>query len=217
MQPAATAGNLLYTGPWAGRPAAAAEGDLITVTDIGGRSDFHFGDGHWRPMGGRVTLATLSGSITRPVTQGTSAGNAALLLGLPGGAVRIPAGLLVPRQSLLRVTALWSKVGSRASINCVTCFGTTNSLSDSQITGTFIGPAERALWNMQIDISLDERTRAHVNSLVVTNGASAPPTGPNEFTKAIDTDADMWLNFGSTNATNGDGVALARLVVEVFQ
>lgn len=217
MQISAAGDPPVYAGPWASRPTTAATGATMTATDIGGRSEFHFDGSHWRPIGGRLTLATLAGSVTNPVAQSTSAGNAALLLGLPGGAIKVPAGLLVPRQSVLRVSAFWSKLGGGGPINCVTCFGTTNSFSDSQITGTFIGPGARALWNMQIDIALDERTRAHVNSLVVSNGASAPPPSANEFSTAIDTAADMWLNFGSTNAKGGDGVALTHVVAEVFQ
>ncbi len=217
MQTSAAGDPPIYAGPWAGRPGSADSGAVITVTDIGGRSAFYFDGSHWRPLGGRVTLAALAGSLTHPVAQGTSAGNAALLLGMPGGAVKVPAGLLVPRQSVLRVSAFWSKLGSSGPINCVTCFGRTNSFSDSQVTGTFIGPGARALWNMQIDIAVGDTKRAHVNSLVVANGASAPPSGSNEFATAIDTAADMWLNFGSTNAVGGDGIALAHLVVEVFQ
>lgn len=212
----AAAETAVYTGPWTGRPASAAPGATITITDIGGLSSFHFDDGHWRPVGGRVTLAALSGSVSAPLARGTSAGNAALLLGLPGGAVKVPAGLLVARQSVLRISAFWSKLGSTGPANCVTCFGTTNSFSDSQLTGNMIGPAERALWKMQLDIALAGQTRLHVNSLAGVNGASAPPPGSDEFEKAIDTEADMWLNFGSTNVKGGDGVALVHLVAEVF-
>jgi len=206
-----------YVGAWSGRPDAAASAGLsIVATDIGGRSTFYSDGTDWRPVGGRAVLGTLAGSVSMPVASGSSAGGAAFLLGLPGGAIRVPAGLLVPRQSLLRISAYWSKSGNAGPINCVTCLGTTNSFSDSQISGTFIGPAATAVWNMQVDVSVDTTSRLQSNALAVVNGAAAAPVAAGEFASQIDTTQDMFVNFGATSAAAGDGLMLTRVMVEVF-
>jgi hypothetical protein len=170
----------------------------------------------WRPLNGRALIAMLAGSVSNPVAALTSAG-AAQTFALPGGSIRIPAGLLIPGSSMLRVSAYWSKTGAAAGINCVTAIGTTNSLAtDSQTTNQFIGAAATAAWNQQCDYSVQAAGVLCSNDLVATN-AAAGATAAREFTFNINTAADMFINFGQTSSSSGDGLKLCWVSVELFQ
>lgn len=202
---------------WASKPAASSVpvGTRIVVSDLVGGPEFRNNGTNWIPSTGMVTLAAMSGSITAPVASGTRVGGAAFLMGLPGGGIKIPAGLLIPRQSTLRIAAYWSKTGALAGMPCNTVIGTTNSFSDSTTTGQFIGAAATAVWNMDNEYAIDTSTRIQGTQFVPRNGVTGA-TASGEYSTNINTSADMFINFGSNSGSDGDGLLLTRVVVQAF-
>jgi len=75
-------GASVYTGAWAGRPAAASfTGNTMTVTDIpiGGMSQWYSDGVNWRPMGGVVSIMTNNVPFIMP-GAGSMANNGAVTL-----------------------------------------------------------------------------------------------------------------------------------------
>lgn len=204
--------------PWAGH--ASAEGNAGAVqkfSDIGTGGSLFVSDGtYWRPLGGSVCLLNRVGSPASPVASITSVG-AALLFGAPLAGIRIPAGLLIPGQSMIQIDGYWSKRGSTSGANCTTFLGTTNSLSDSQFSGQSIGAAATAVWRQRTEIFAHASTSfTNANHTVTVNGVAGAVTTSSPNVN-INTAADMFINFGSTNAVSGDGHDILRMTISVFQ
>ena len=209
----------VYNGVWSTRPSATAYavGTQIYITDIpaGGRTLFYTDGTNWRPINGSVTLFAGAGSASSPLGTLTSVGAAILMTGALSG-IRIPAGLIVPAKSLMRVCAYWNKTGSASGISCVTTIGTSNSLSDSQTVGQFIGALATSVLNEQIDYMFPNATSLTTTSNAVNTNAAAGATSTPTYSTNINTAADMFLNFGTTSSTSGDGLQIFALSVQVF-
>jgi hypothetical protein len=207
-----------YTGAWTSRPNAdaVAVGTKIGVTDLGpnGYAEF-FSDGtNWYPVGGSLVLMNLAGSPSAPIASLTSAG-AAILMPAPLAGFKIPGGLLVPGRSRLRVEGYWVKSGSSTGANCVVFIGTTNSLSDGQLANPNLGAAT-SVWRQFSDVMFHAATE-FTNSAQIAVGLSNGAITTIVRTANIDVAADMYVNWGSTNAVSGDGLAILMSTITLFQ
>ena len=204
---------------WASKPSASAAGAgaQITVTDVGsGRTTWYSDGTNWRPVNGSVNLWTFSGSVATPVATLVSAG-AAILFGSPVAGLKIPAGMLIPGASVLKVSSWWSKTGSTGGASCRMFIGTNNSLSDSGTMGQFIGAAATASWDSQMDFSVVSSTRIQQNQVGTGKNVATGAVTDQTYTTGINTAANMYLNFGTDSSSSGDGLLLCRLQIQLFQ
>ena len=219
-QISATQSLVVGTGVlWAARPSAVANpGMLLQVSDIGGAGGMLLrSDGsNWYPLGGSAVLFNRSGSLAAPVASLTSAG-AAILMGAPLAGLKIPAGLLVPGRSKLRVEGYWNKTGAAGAINCIVCFGTTNSFSDTQSGNQFIGAAATAVWRQFSEFYFHASNAFTESSASTSVGSPAGATGTPLRNTNIDTTQDQYMNWGTTSSSAGDGLQMINVTVTLFQ
>lgn len=107
---------------WAGKPSAssAGAGGRIIVTDVGSyRTDWISDGSVWRPMNGRVTLATLSSNVT------SVTGITEQIL----KSVALPAGMLIAGCTL-RLGAATLKSGTAETSTVRVRIGSTGTTSD---------------------------------------------------------------------------------------
>lgn len=166
--------------------------------------------------GGARVLLQRTGSAAKPVATLNGTG-AAQLFGAPVAGLLIPAGLIIPGRTKLKIDAYWVKTGSNAAAVCACYLGTTNSLSDSLIGNQSIGAAATALWRQSTELffadgDTDRFTESYNGPVGSPQGAQNTPVRATN----IDTDADMYLNWGSSNAAAGDGLLLLSASVTVF-
>jgi len=214
----AKATQFAYTGRWAGRPAAnaAAIGTEIAVTDIpAGSVSRWFSDGKaWRPINGSALLYAQGKGYADPIGSVTWA-SAAVTMAIPGGAIRIPAGTLVPGQTELRVSVLWASGANNGGMAAQMTLGTTNSWNDTQCSGAFLGPNNE--WDQVATFTFPTTTSmAQASALTPLNGTPAGALG-REYGLNVDVNADMYINFGTTQGgVNGNVLKIVRAKVELF-
>lgn len=207
-----------YTGEWAGRPAAnaAGEGAEIAVRDVprGSVSRWYSDGSHWRPMGGSVLLYSQGKGYTNPLGSVTWAG-AAITMAIPGGSIQIPAGLIVPGLTELRVSVLWATGPNNGGIAAQMTIGASNSWNDPHCSGAFLGPNNE--WDQVASFTFPTATSmTQASSLTLKNGAPVGAIG-SEYGGNIDTGLDMYINFGTTlGGVNGNVLKVVRAMVEVF-
>jgi hypothetical protein len=207
-----------YMGPWAGRPAAnaAAIGTEIAITDLpAGRVSRWFSDGStWRSTSGSVLLYAQGKGYSAPLGSVTW-GRAAVTMAIPGGSILIPAGLVEPGLTELRVSVLWATGANTGGIAAQMTIGTTNSWSDTQCNGAFLGPNNE--WDQVASFTFPTATTmSQASSLTPLNGTPVGAIG-NEFFGNIDAAADMYINFGTTlGGAPGNVLKIVRAKVELF-
>lgn len=163
---------------------------------------------------GSRSLLQRVGSVANPIATLTGNG-AAQLFGSPLAGLRIPAGLIIPGRTKVRIEGYWYKTGSTAAAVCACYLGTTNSLSDSLIGNQSIGPAATSLWRQYTELffaDADRFTESYNGAVGAPQGAQTTSTR----TTNINTAANMFLNWGSSNAAVGDGLLLLSAAVSVF-
>lgn len=207
-----------YSGRWAGRPPAAsfAPGTEIAILDVPpGRVTRWVSNGRqWVPESGRVVLYAGAKGYTDPLGAMTWSG-ATVTMALPGGSIRIPAGLVVPGQTELRVSVLWATGANFGGMAAQMTVGTTNSWSDTQCSGAFLGPNNE--WDQVASFTFPTATTMTQSaSLTPKNGAPAGQIG-SEHALNIDVAADMYINFGTTaGGAFGNVMKVVRVLVELF-
>ena len=216
-----TAGSsqgVAYRGDWSGRPAAntAGVGAEIAITDIpvGGMSRW-FSDGStWRTVSGCVLLYAQGKGYTDPLGSVTW-GRAAVTMAIPGGSIKIPASLIEPGLTELRVSVLWATGANTGGIAAQMTIGTSNSWSDTQCSGAFLGPNNE--WDQVASFTFPTATSmTQASSLTPKNGAPAGAMG-SEYATNIDVAADMYINFGTTlGGVPGNVLKIVRAKVELF-
>lgn len=215
---ASTRGMAAGSMAWAARPPAGSvpPGTEITIAGLppGGASRW-FSDGtQWRPVDGRVLLYAQAKGYRNPLGSLSWAG-AAISMAIPGGSIAIPADLIVPGVSELRVSVLWATGANSGGMAAQMTIGTSNSWSDTQCNGAFLGPANE--WDQVASFTFPTATSmSQASSLTPKNGAPAGAMG-SEFGVNIDTRSDMYLNFGTTQGgAHGNVLKIVRAMVEVF-
>lgn len=207
-----------HSGTWSSRPPArAAAGKEIVVTDLPrGSSSRWISDGaSWRPVNGSVVLYAQGKGYSHPLGSVTW-GRAAVMIAIPGGSILIPAGTIVPGETELRVSVLWATApGNSGGIGAQMTVGTSNSWSDTQCIGAYLGPNNE--WDQVASFTFPtDRSMTQASALTPKNGAPAGAMGA-EFSTNIDTNADMHINFGTTQGgTTGNVLKVVRAMVELF-
>lgn len=201
---------------WAARPTAASAGAgaTIVVSDCG-YSTWRSDGTNWRPSGGSYMLLNRAGSAATPVASLVSAG-AAILMASPLAGLKIPAGMIIPGLTKLRLETYWNKTGAAAGINCIVCLGTTNSFSDSQTGNQFIGAAANSVWRQFSDYMFDTSNACTETVISVAVGAATGAVSTPLRNTNINTNADMFLNWGTTSSTAGDGLQAFSATVTLF-
>lgn len=207
-----------HSGSWSSRPSArGAAGREILVTDLPrGSSSRWVSDGVvWRPVNGAVVLYAQGKGYSDPLGSITW-GRAAITMALPGGSVIIPAGTIAPGLTELRVSVLWATgAANSGGIAAQMTIGTSNSWNDQQCIGAYLGPNNE--WDQVASFTFPtDRSMTQASSFTSKNGAPAGAIGA-EYGTNIDVNADMYINFGTTQGgTPGNVLKVVRAMVELF-
>lgn len=196
---------------WATKPSVANWPTYrpIIVTDVGvGGSLWHHDGVNWRPVNGSFVLASKQGSLTAPVASLSAAGQFVL----PGGNPQIPANLLIPGSSIIRVQHAVHKVGGAAVSLSNMRLGTAGTTADSIISGSYIQAPTLSDLQPQSYVFVDISTR------VVQQTVNTIAESINQFverTTNINTAELMYISLDQTSVTAPDVVQLISYTVTI--
>lgn len=198
---------LSYT--WNTRPNAftSAAGTIINILDVGGQagSFWKATSAGWVPFNGTVKLASKQGSVASPVASITGSTGALFTVNGGAGSVVVPATMLIPGRSLLRVAVLFHRRGANANAIVRIYLGTTGTAADATAFSlNFAGNLQQA----RTDLEIGAATSSSLTSTFwLAPGASAP-NAFSTMTTNINTDAAMTLSIGIASANALDSFDL---------
>lgn len=201
---------------WAAKPAIANWPSYrpIIITDVGvGGSMWHHDGVNWYPVSGFFTLAKDSGSIATPLN--TLTGVASGVFTLPLGNPLIPAGLLIPGQSIVTVQSRCRKSTSVAGASSVAYLGTNGSSADSIVANkgfTATGPqdvrVDSSVWFTTANAGTTDNNLAPM----AAGGAASVCA---DVSTALNTAVNMFITMGITGANTGDSFSLLSYSVDI--
>ena len=203
---------------WANRPAAASvPGQTVRFTDVGSSAagSHWVSDGtNWRPVGGRVLLASQSGSVAVPVSSVT--GTTGSMFTLPGGNVKVPAGMIVPGAASFVIKPTVRRIGANATGNFNIAIGTTQSAADSNLLA--IGMAATTNLDYAPDCRIFVSTTGVITSTAYLQTGGAFTGGSTIDRSAnFNTGSDMWVTFYTSSANAADAFQILGFTVELLQ
>jgi hypothetical protein len=202
--------TLSYT--WATRPNAftSSLGTIINISDVGGAggSLWKAIPEGWVPVNGTVKLASKFGTIVSPAASITGSTGALFAPSNVVGALTIPATMLIPGHSILRVRAVFHRRGANATASTRIYVGTAGTSSDAFAYSLPIAATDTLETRPEVEIGV-----IGSNSMISSNwlspgntGASPAPALP--MTININTNAVMTLSFGVSSANASDSFDL---------
>lgn len=199
---------------WASRPAANAVpiGTELQVTDYGNQKWISDGT-YWRPAQGRAIIKGVFGLVAAGGQIAQLSGVSSGVFAIPGGSVKIPTGMILP-HSRLYTQADGFKSGTNGTANWRVFLGTTNSVSDSQITTFNLSNTNgiNAVGSgaARFGTATDRFNSRNWQGEGITAGSN---TSMIDRLGNVNTNADMWLNVGVTDANVLDTFNLITLQV----
>lgn len=199
---------------WAGRPAVGLvpAGTELQVTDYANQKWINDG-ASWRPAQGRALVKNIFGTIATPlaVITGVTAG----AFSLPGGNIRIPAGMIAPNSRVI-VSHTARRTTSAATANLVCYLGTAGNQADTGIVSQNLA----ATANLDIVACSGARFGTSKTTMVCSNYLSeyTTTTGAGVATDRtfnVNTDADMFVSFGVISANIADSFGLVSYSVSL--
>lgn len=198
---------------WVDRPAAnlVPVGTELQVTDYANQKFISDGT-YWRPAQGRALLKELHGLVAIGGQIAQLSGVSSGLFTIPGGC-KIPAGMIIPHSRLF-AQADGFKTGTNGTANWRVFLGTTNSVSDSQMTTFNIsntnGINAVGAGAARFGTATDRYNSRNWQGEGLTTGSN---TSMSDRLGNVNTNADMWLNVGITDANALDVFNLISLQV----
>lgn len=201
----ATAVNYPFRTTWAGRPAVnlVPVGTELQVTDYADQKWISDGS-YWRPAQGRVQLyAKVTESLATPLAIISAAG----IFALPGGAPKIPAGMIIPQMKVC-VCTQYRKYGTAASASVNSKIGTTGTFSDQYICGGSI--ANNNLGDMKANgfAFFGNASNRYSSGSWQPENSGAYGSAVIEIATNINTQADMWVTPAASAMTSPDTIGL---------
>lgn len=200
---------LSYT--WNTRPNAytTAAGTIINIRDVGGEAGslWKATAAGWVPLNGTVKLASKWGSVASPVASimGSTGG----LFAINGGAgsLVVPATMLIPGRSILRVRALIHRRGANATAIVRIYLGTAGTSSDGMIFSISLAATDTL--QTRPDIELAAITSSSMTSTDwLTPGNNGSPGVIRAVSTNINTEAAMTISFSIISANTLDSFDL---------
>lgn len=189
---------------WVNRPSPASvhPGTLIAVSDYN-YARFVSDGTYWRPVQGSVLIYSKWGSLASPlaVIQNSTAAT----FTLPGGAPKIPAGMILPNAKIT-IQSDSRKVGANGTANAFVRLGTAGNASDSAVVGLNVPIAT----NSDICLSSSARFSSSKTSFTSRNyigdGTTSTANAGTAYdrTTQVNTDADMFFTFEVSAASASD-------------
>lgn len=214
---AASTGTASYT--WATKPAASAVpvGTQIRASDVGvgsGGSIWYSDGSDWRPLGGSVILKQLAGNIASPAVSFTGSTTEQQLV-MPGGNVRIPAGMLLA-GGILNISTMERTVIVGGSTNFARKMRISTGglvFNGSSVIDSSLTPNNCYAGDVRVSV-------AGANSLCTTNYNIRNAFASGSFSdlgNQINISADMFLTIDVKGNNVGDLYQLIALSVKLEQ
>lgn len=202
-----TVAQMIAAGPTLGAVWVAAD---LNYTEWIGKVN-PAGGVMWAPRGGLQTLYQRCGTVSAPLTSMT--GSTSGSFSIPGGNVKIPAGLLVAGVSQVHVWAAIHKAGIGGSAGYNVRLGINGTTSDNMVANITSGSSS-------VDTIPDAYAKVGAATTFTAQGASAPQTGntagladrTTQFNVASDTFVSLDMSAGNSGDTHG----LVALAVQLL-
>lgn len=165
----------------------------------------------WALGGQSLVLATFPGPYS-------NTGGINTLIGLPGGAPFIPAGLLATGAggAILRVSGVFTKLGSAGNLNFDVRLGSTNGFGDNQLANFNSSVATTVRFSVEALF-----TSATTFKTFASYAFGSAPVTTQQFSDSLSgalntATLPTYLNVGYNSATAPDGAQIEALVVELL-
>lgn len=197
--------ELPFRTTWANRPPAnlVPSGTELQVTDFNNQK--WISDGAvWRPAQGRVVIYSKTvESLATPLAVLSATG----IFALPGGAPKIPAGMIIPQMKVC-VCTQYRKYGTAGSASVNSKLGTTGGFTDQYICGGSI--ANNNLGDMK---ATGFGFFGNSNNRFTSGGWQPENSGSYgsviiEVSTNVNTKADMWVTPSVTALTSPDTIGV---------
>lgn len=190
---------------WASRPNASSVpvGTVIMISDLSYQQFVSDGT-YWRPAQGRVQIyAKVTESLATPLAVLSATG----IFALPGGAPKIPAGMIIPQMKVC-VCTQYRKYGTAASASVNSKLGTTGGFSDQYICGGSI--ANNNLGDMKANgfAFFGNATNRYTTGSWQPENSGTYGAAVIEATTNTNTQADMWVTPAVTVITAPDSIGV---------
>ena len=197
--------ELPFRTTWADRPAVelVPAGTELQVTDYGNQKWINDGT-YWRPAQGRVLIyAKVTDSLATPLATLSAAG----IFAIPGGAPKIPAGMIIPQMKVCATTQ-FRKYGTAASASVNTKLGTTGGFGDQYLCGGSIG--NNNLGDMKANgfAFFGAQSNRYISGGWMAENSSSYGGVVTEISTNVNTAADMWATPAVTVMTAPDTIGL---------
>ena len=205
----------IYT--WATRPSAVANpGVTIRISDVGPSiAGSHWvSDGtYWRPVNGQIVLQKQSGSIATPLAAVTGVTTSMLV---PSRSIIIPAGMLIPGDSQIKIEAGFRRTGANATATLNAHIGTNKTSGDNSAYSFTFGATNLLDILMAPTVDVSEATRFTSSNWQISGGSGNASTFSDKTT-AFNTTAAMGITFSVSGANAADAFALIQYKVTLCQ
>ena len=195
----------IVTNTWANRPAANSVpiGTEFVATDYANQKFISDGT-YWRPAQGRVQIyAKVTESLATPLAVLSATG----IFALPGGAPKIPAGMIIP-QMKVGVCTQYRKYGTAASASVNSKLGTTGTFTDQYICGGSIANNNFGDMKSSGFAFFGNATNRHTSGGWQPENSGSYGAAVIEVTTNINTQADMWVTPAATALTSPDTIGV---------
>lgn len=195
----------IFRGTWASRPSPTSVpvGSEFIATDYANQKWICNGT-YWLPAQGRVQLyAKVTESLATPLAVLSATG----IFALPGGAPKIPAGMIIPQMKVC-VSTQYRKYGATASASVNSKLGTTGGFTDQYICGGSI--ANNNLGDMKANgfAFFGNATNRYTSGSWQPENSGSYGSAVIEVTTNINTQADMWVTPAATAMTAPDSIGV---------
>lgn len=190
---------------WASRPPAnlVPVGTELQVTDYLNQKFISDGT-YWKPAQGRVMLyEKVTDSLATPLAVLSATG----IFALPGGAPKIPAGMITPQMKVCVMTQ-YRKFGTAASASVNSKLGTTGTIVDQYICGGSI--ANNNLGDIKANgfAFFGSSTTKYVSGGWQPENSGSYGGAIIEVSTNINTQVDMWVTPAVTLLTSPDSIGV---------
>lgn len=197
---------------WAGRPAVGLvpAGTELQVTDYANHKFISDGT-YWRPAQGRVVLSQQCAAPGAPLSVVTGAMDSQFTLAT--AAKRIPAGMLIPKSSLVLNGEL-VKTGTNGVFTPYIRVGTSDSYGDTAAYGVGMSNTTGLLVRMAAKCRLDASGNyAYTTSVVTEPGSGSQWSSSSQnFNPAVD--MFMSLHVRGANAADSFALVASSIILE---
>lgn len=202
----------IQTYTWNTRPVYAATdvGTIINVSDVGGEggSFWRATSFGWVPLNGTIKLASKWGTQTTPVATVTGTANGFFSITGGAGSLTIPATMLIPAHSVLRIRALVRRRGANGTAILKAYLGTVGDTTDAAALSVTYSQNDGRIIRGDIEVGVITSSSMSTTNWVPITYVDTSGSILGEMTANINTNSSMFIKFAIVAANSLDAFDL---------